>query len=96
MPKFKVKSEIATLPMSPSSSQRNAPVVKRQEPIPSEVKIDHDCLTAIKKNSVATKHELPFLNQEINWDDFAVDTTPDKSDPEEDMFAIDPMSFNAL
>ncbi|MBR6122229.1 hypothetical protein IKQ19_01200 [Candidatus Saccharibacteria bacterium] len=65
MSKFKVKSEIATFPTTPSSSQRNTPVVKRQGPIPSEVKVDHDCLTAIKKNSVATKRILPCLNQEI-------------------------------
>ena len=69
MPKFKVKSEIATFPTTPSSSQRNTPVVKRQGPIPSEVKVDHDCLTAIKKKSETTKRTLPCLNQEIKGEE---------------------------
>lgn len=62
---MKIKLNSTPLTIASGSSQRNAPVVKRQGPIPSEVKVDRDCLTTIKKNSVATKRILPCLNQEI-------------------------------
>ena len=96
MPKLKVKSQIATLPTTPSSSCQRTPIIKRQKSVSAKVNVDHDCLTAIKKNSIATKRELPFLNQEINWNDFDVGAVPEEYDPEDDMFAVDPVSFDAL
>ena len=66
---MKIKLNSTPVTITPGTSQRNAPVVKRQGPIHSEVKVDHDCLTAIKKNSETTKRTLPCLNQEIKGEE---------------------------